>query len=120
MSDIPKRSGKVNAHAYAQLIAALSEGPYNRRELADRTGLHELTVGHYVGELMRVKPKQVYIHHWDDAGTSRGHKTPSFKLGNLPDAKKPKPLTHNEIHRRYAAAKKLRVSSIFERGGIVV
>lgn len=112
-----KYSGKVNAHAYALLIASLSEGPYNRHELAELTGLHSNTVGHYVDELRRVKPKQVFIHHWDEAGGR--HKLPSFKLGGLPDAKKPRPLTTVEIAKRYNEAKRIKVASVFELRGVM-
>lgn len=117
MADTPKYSGKVNANAYARLIAALSEGPYNRHELSKITGLHSTTVGHYVDELRRVKPKQAYIHHWQEAGER--HKLPAFKLGGLPDARKPRPLTRNEIAKRYKNAQKLKVPSVFELRGVL-
>lgn len=108
---IPKRSGKVNAHAYALLIAALSEGPYTREELAELTGLTVLTVGHYVDELRRVKPKQAYIHWWEEVDAR--HKVPAFKLGGLPDARKPRPLSRQEIKKRYDEAQRSKVASIF-------
>ena len=115
MADIPKRSGKVNAHAYALLIAALSEGPYTSEDLAELTGLHEQTVNHYVNELRRVKPKQAYIHQWEEVDAR--HKVPAFKLGGLPDARKPRPLSRKEIKKRYSEAQRSKVASIFEHGG---
>lgn len=111
MADTPKYSGKVNAHAYALLIASLSEGPYTRQELAELTGLAELTVGHYVDELRRVKPKQAYIHWWVDS--NKRHKLPAFRLGGFPDARKPRPLTRQEIQQRYVEAQRSKVASIF-------
>lgn len=115
MANTPKYSGKVNAHAYALLIASLSEGPYTRQELADLTGLHEQTVGHYVDELRRVKPKQAYIHQWLD--TDSRHKLPAFKLGGYPDARKPRPLTRSEIAKRYKDAQRKKGDSVFDYHG---
>lgn len=117
MSDTPRRSGKVNAHAYALLIAGLSDGPVTRHDLAAKTGLFEQTISHYVNELRRVKPKQVFIHSWEYMDVR--HQTPLYMLGGEPDAPRGKPMSSQEISRRYSQAKKMRVASVFELRGVL-
>lgn len=76
---------KVNALAYAHLVKALQEGDHRVRDLAEITGLAELTVYWYCRELHRVKA--VHIAHY--AEDARGYRTATvYKLGEGKDAKK--------------------------------
>ena len=76
---------KVNALAYAHLIKALQEGDHTVRDLADITGLQELTVYHYCRELHRVKAAHIATFAED----ARGYRTATvYKLGEGQDAKR--------------------------------
>lgn len=83
-----KRSGKVGAFAYAQLVKALQEGPYSRAELAEITGLHTQTVGHYVDELRRAG--QVFIAAWDQPADGGRNLVACYQLGQMKDVTRPK------------------------------
>jgi hypothetical protein len=90
---------KVNALAYANLVKALEDGDHTVRDLAEITGLQELTVYHYCRELHRVKA--VHIAHY--AEDARGYRTATvYKLGQGKDAKRPR-FSDKERTARYRA-----------------
>lgn len=94
----PPRTGKVNAFAYAQLIKRLQLGDASRVELANSTGLHPLTVGHYVDELRRAK--QVYVSAWSEPEDGGRNKVAHYTLGSQPDARRRR-LSRAEVSKRY-------------------
>lgn len=79
---------KVNADAFARLVAFLSEDrPRSYADLADLTGLHYRTVLDYVNALR--KHRQVYVARWE-RDTRNQFRIPLFLLGAQPDAPRPK------------------------------
>lgn len=74
---------KINAHFYAQLIAALIPGDLNCQELADETGLHYVTVLEYTRELH--KAGAVHIARWEKDTRNRDA-VKVYKLGKGRDA----------------------------------
>lgn len=88
---------KVNQLTQAKLIEALLDGVYSCAELAERTGLHYVTVCNYTKELHRIKA--AHICHWDT--DSRGRQLLKiYKLGRGTDAKRTK-MTRAERQTRY-------------------
>lgn len=106
---------KVNARTYADLIKHLLEGVYSCEELAERTGLHYVTVLDYTRELH--KAGAIHIGMWEK--DIRGRDVIKiYRMGEGKDAKREK-FTGAERQRRYYAKKRqMRIESIVlgERG----
>jgi hypothetical protein len=90
---------KVNAMSFAHLVRELLAGEYTCEELADRTGLHYVTVLHYTREMY--KTGAVHICGWR-MNDHRMYVKKVYKIGDKQDAAKPrKPMTRAERSLRY-------------------
>ena len=70
----------------------------------------------------RVAVKQVYVHSWTrEADHARDYIRAVYALGNLPDARKPKPMTNAERCRRHKARRAIPKvpNSVFALGAFV-
>jgi len=92
---------KVNAIAFANMVAAMIPGDMNCRELAEETGLHYLTVCQYARELWAAKA--VHIVRRDPDARGR-HNIIIYKLGPGRDAPKVR-LTPYQRTQNYRARK---------------
>lgn len=98
-----KNAVRVNAIAVAQIIAALNTSAYTAYDLEEISGLSIQTVRHYLKALY--KAKAIHIADWAEDG--RGNRTTrAFMIGDLPDAKKPQPITAKEACAKYRAKMK--------------
>lgn len=82
-----RKTVKVGAIAYAQLIKHLLEGVYTCAELAEATGLHLVTVYHYTRELHAAGA--AHIKHFEPDARGR-HNVKVFAMGPGRDAKRRK------------------------------
>ena len=96
-----RKQVKVNAIAFANMVAAMIPGDMNCRELAEETGLHYLTVCQYTRELWAAKA--VHIVRRDPDAWGR-HNIIIYKLGSGRDAPKVN-MTPYEKVQRYRARK---------------
>jgi hypothetical protein len=93
---------RVNADAYARLVAAVAERPRSYKTIAEETGLHYTTVRDYINALHR--HKQVHIAGWEK--DVRGQRrVPLFLLGFGIDAA-PERMTMAERQRAHRAREK--------------
>ena len=104
----PDRKGKsqtkINALSFALLTKHLLDGDLTRKELAEETGLHYVTVLRYCRALRKVGA--LYINDWrtDARGNSN---VAVFKSGSKPDAPKRKK-SKAEIGRDYRQRKAMK------------
>jgi len=92
---------KVNAMSFALLIKELLEQSYTCAELAERTGLHYVTVLNYTRELH--KAKAVHISAWR-MNERRQYVLKVYGIGHMSDAEKPRQaLTPAQRAQRYRA-----------------
>lgn len=90
---------KVNAMSFALLIRDILEGQYTCEELAQRTGLHYVTVLNYTRQLYKVKA--IHVHAWR-MNAKRQYTLRIYAIGDKPDALKPrKAMTTAERTYRY-------------------
>lgn len=109
-----KRIAKINRFTQALLIKYLLEGIYSAQELAEMTGLHDVTVRDYTRELCRVGA--AHIASWDK--DSRGRDVVKIvKLGPGKDAKRQR-LTDAERQRAYRKKKQQQTTLRILAGGI--
>ena len=78
---------KVNALAFAHLVREMLAGEYTCAELAERTGLHYVTVLRYTREMYKVGA--AYICAWG-MDERRRYTLKVYKVGNGMDARKPR------------------------------
>jgi hypothetical protein len=95
---------KVNAMSFAHLVRELLAGEYTCEELAEKTGLHYVTVLHYTREMYRTGA--VHICAWR-MNNHRMYVKKVYKIGDYQDSPKPrKALTHAERSLRYREKKR--------------
>lgn len=113
----PERKGKpqakINALTFAKLMAALLEGDYTLRELAEETGLHYVSVLRYCRALRR--ENVVHVAGWRP--DARGNMTMVvYRVGNRADV--PKPIKQKkDIARDYRARKAMKEMIKLTTGG---
>lgn len=116
----PDRTGvrlrKVNAMSFAKLIDLLLDGAYTMQELAEKTGLHPLTVGKYCYALH--KEGAIHVGEWTTDSMGR-HLVRIYIMGRGPDAKRPK-ATPAERQRRVRARAKAAKMIAVTTGRMVV
>ena len=84
------------------------------RELAEAVRAEPEIIKGYIGSLRQRRPGVLYIHGYRrDEDGGRLYPRALWALGNLPDAKRPKPLPRKEYNRRGKAKMKTRVASVF-------
>lgn len=105
-----KKMAKINPVMFSKLMYLLQRGTFSRLELAERTGLHPLTVGDYTRELH--KHGVIYIREWDQDSLGRWS-IARYTLGMANDTVKPSALTAAQIRRKYVARKKAEAASKF-------
>jgi len=95
---------KVNAMAFADLVRDLLDGQFTCEELAQRSGLHYVTVLNYTRAMY--KTGAIHICAWR-MNNHRMYVKKIYKIGDYQDAPKPrKALTHAERSLRYREKKK--------------
>jgi hypothetical protein len=78
---------KVNAMSFALLVREMLAGEYTCEELAEKTGLHYVTVLHYTREMH--KAGSAYICAWR-MNHRRQYVLKVYGIGNRDDARKPR------------------------------
>lgn len=107
-----KRIVKINAFTQARLIEAMLDGVYNCVELAEKTGLHYVTVLQYTRELHRAKAAHICQWEKDEHGRDNAR---IYKIGRGKDAKR-ETMSRVEISRRYREKKKrMEMQAIFNK-----
>jgi DNA-binding transcriptional regulator LsrR (DeoR family) len=98
------------------ILAVLeADGPMTRSELVQALGLSRNKVSAVLSRMNNMRPKRVYITHYQMDSDAGGRKYPraAYALGNRPDAKKVKTTdTQNSAH--YRENLKGRVTSVFD------
>ena len=112
--------GRPPGHLVLGVVAALEDaGELTRAEICAALGQPKDKVAAVVSRMNRPNTrgaKRIYIARYtrhDDANDGI-YLRAVYALGDLPDAKRPKPLTRKEIVRRHREAKHVRVGSIFD------
>lgn len=104
-----------------EILATLAECPMTAAELEEALGVRPCVLA---GNLRRLrkpkpgKPKQVYIVRYEllVEGQKR-YPRPVYAVGDLPDARKPRPLPKGEAVRQYRQrSHKLAINSVFKLG----
>jgi hypothetical protein len=95
----------LGVKTYARLFIALSEGPVTAQDLSHSSGIYVKTVREFLRELH--KHKIIHISQWDTR-LNRRIKLPMFKLGDGPDAPKPKKLSSSVVMRRWRERQKIK------------
>lgn len=78
---------KVNAMSFALLVKEMLAGEYTCEELAERTGLHYVTVLNYTRAMH--KAKAAYICAWR-MNEKRQYVLKVYGIGEMQDARKPR------------------------------
>lgn len=94
-----RKTVKVGALTYAQLVLHMLDGKYNCQELAEMTGLHYVTVLQYARELHA--SGAAHLAAWQKDGKGRDI-VKIYKIGHGVDAKREK-LTPAQRALRYRA-----------------
>jgi hypothetical protein len=106
---------KVNAMSFALLIREMLAGEYTCEELAERSGLHYVTVLRYTRELH--KAGAAYIRAWR-MNEKRQYVLKVYGIGDMQDARKPRAaMTHAQRSQRYRMKKYAK--TISNTGGAV-
>ena len=95
----------VNVTAFKALMSAMAVRPRSKSELHELTGLTNTTISRWMAVLANPKDKErvAYIAEWKRFA-DRGCYTAMFAMGyGMPDAPKPKALTHSEYAKRWRA-----------------
>lgn len=100
-----KRIVKINALTQAHLIKLLLEGAFTCQELADKTGLHYVTVLQYTRELHRIGA--AHISEWEKDQRGRDM-LKIYKLGPGKDAKRRRMTANERTARHRAKARQLK------------
>ena len=97
---------KVNANLYAKMIALLVDSPQTTEDIAAETGLHPVTVGHYIRELR--KAGLLAVGAWEKDTYGRECR-PVYEWGRKRDKPRTK-LTQAEKSAAYKARQKERMT----------
>jgi len=102
---------KVNALSFAHLVREMLAGEYTCEELAERTGLHYVTVLRYTREMHKAKSAYIYAWRMND---KKQYVLKVYKIGGGMDARKPRAaLTPAQRTQKYRA--KLRRRKEYEQ-----
>lgn len=96
-----KRLIKMNAISFAKLVAAMLDGTMTKRELAEHTGLHYLTVCQYTRELHLQGAAHIALWEKDALGRDS---MPVFQIGVGRDKKRHKD-SQTDRAKKYRAKK---------------
>ena len=108
--------GKPPGPIVLGILAVLeTDGPMTRSELVQSLGMTRNKVSAVLSRMNKMRPKRVYITHYQMDSDAGGRKYPraSYALGDHPDAKKIKTTAvQNSAH--YRENLKGRVTSVFD------
>ena len=109
----------VNITAFKVLMFAMSERPRSKTELHEITGLTNTTISRWMTVLAAGKDRLVYVERWERKG-ERGCYTAMWRMGyGMPDAVKPKALTHSQYAKRWRAKQATKPSVIQTSTGVI-
>jgi hypothetical protein len=101
------------------VLRVLAEhGELTRAEMCMHLGLSRFLLSSVVTRLYlahKMVPKRIYIKRWvhEDDTTTRWYPKSVYAIGDLPDAKKPKPRPMKENSRKWREKERYRVNSVF-------
>jgi hypothetical protein len=101
------------------VLRVLAEhGELTRAEMCHHLGMSRFLISSVVSRLNRkckTVPKRIYIKRWvhEDDTTTRLYPKSVYAIGDLPDAKKPKPRSAKENSRKWRENERNRVNSVF-------
>jgi len=95
-----------SAVALAMLMRAIDAGPMTAEELAEHTGMSQLTVRSIVKALRQ--HSLAHIGAWDERSATGGASAARYALGMGKDAKPPPLVSREQINRQYREGKKAR------------
>lgn len=111
--------GKPPGPLVLGVLAALQEHhELTRAEICRIMGTSRFLASSVISRLNRelpTLPKRIYVVRWvhDDDTAARNYPRAVYALGNLPDAKKPKPKPAKENSRRWREKERNQVNSVF-------
>lgn len=109
---------KVNAMSFALLVREMLDGEYTCAELAERTGLHYVTVLRYARELHKAKAAHICAWRMNE---KKQYVLKVYKIGEGMTARKPRPpMTHAQRAFRYRMRKNAKTLSSTSRAVSVV
>lgn len=112
-------AGKPPGWIVLGVLRVLAEqGPLTGAGLRLALGAEQREISSVISRMCRVlptKPKRLFIREWvrDDEGSSTAHPRAVYDIGDLPDARKPKP-DRAAVTKRCRDRKAKRVSSVWE------
>lgn len=112
-------AGKPPGWIVLGVLRVLAEqGPMTGAGIRRELGAEQREICGVISRMTRVlatKPKRLYIVRWifDDEGSSTAHPRAVYDIGDLPDARKPKP-NRAAVTKRCRQRKAARVSSVWE------
>ena len=93
----------INITAFKVLCAVMAVRARSKTELNELTGLTNTTISRWMRVLSTGKDRIVHVESWSRRG-GRGNWTALWRLGHgMPDAPKPKALTHSQYAKRWRA-----------------
>jgi transcription initiation factor IIE alpha subunit len=109
---------KVNAISFAHLVRELLAGESTCEELAERTGLHYVTVLNYTRAMYRAKAIHICAWRMND---HRMYVKKVYRIGDRQDATKPRPaMTRAQRSLRYREKKKAAAACTDEHSRAIV
>lgn len=113
--------GKPPGWMVVGILDALKEGPLTRAAICRELGAEKGELSSVISRLNRalpMRPKRIYVKDYthEDEGSHIKYPRARYALGDLPDAKKPKPTPRKIIARRWREHAKTHVASVFEFG----
>ena len=109
----------VNITAFKILMFAMAERSRSKTELHEITGLTNTTISRWMTVLSAGKNRLVYVERWERK-SERGCYTAMWRMGyGMPDAVKPKALTHSQYAKRWRAKQAAKPSTIQTSTGVI-
>ena len=115
--------GKPAGYIVLGILRVLEEsGPMTRKDIEIETKIDKSLVSPVISRLnkqQKTRPKRIYIREYvyeSEDGRGLFYPRAVYAVGDLPDARKPKPMSTATRNRRYRDRNKTFVSSVFALG----